>query len=191
MPSSSSNQPSGPAICPLQVETRLDVNTSCKEPEGSQKFSKVKQWCRTRSIPALLCSAFILQILSNEQSSCLLWDRWTDNYVTVHLSLGCTGRGIDMKYFWEVDKYCRVTWYTISFKQHFVIISCIILWTPIIWMLTLVVLLKIFFLQHSRGLHWVWATAGPNTNLAGSGRFYLCCGWDLISKFYTFIYLIR
>jgi len=36
MPSSSSS----PAICPLQVETRLDVKTSCKEPEGSQRQNK-------------------------------------------------------------------------------------------------------------------------------------------------------
>lgn len=79
---------------------------------------KIKQWCRTRLISALLCSAFVLRILSNEQSSCRLWDRWTDNYVTVHLSLCCTGREIDKKYFWDADKFCSVTWYTTAFCNY-------------------------------------------------------------------------
>ncbi len=29
---------------------------------------------------------------------------------------------------------------------------------------------------YTRGLHWVWAPAGPNANLAVAGGFSLCCG---------------
>lgn len=81
---------------------------------------KIKQWCRTRLISALLCSAFVLRILSNEQSSCRLWDRWTDNYVTVHLSLCCTGREIDKNTSGMLTN--SAVWHDI--QQHFVIISC-------------------------------------------------------------------